>query len=162
MARSEATSIPPLRVFALRIGGPIDFVISGTINAIVAWLVFLSAECVELVGWHSILIVSGPMFFILPLATTLTGYLGGVTQRRQGKFSPEWVEGTKWCGQAWRIGLARAVLICPLGCGAIVLAHNLLGDVMLEKWTYVVANGLVAGSLGYILHSTAILQAERL
>ncbi len=161
-APSNATDLPPLRFFALRVGGPIDFVISGGINAIIAWLVFMSVERVEWVGMHSILMVSGPMFFILPLATTLMGYLSGVEQRRRGNFSPAWMEGTQWFAQAWRTGLVRAVVACPLGCAAIILAHNLAGDAMLGKWVYVAANGLLAGSLGYVLHSTAILQAERL
>ncbi len=162
MATPAKTPAPPLRIFALCIGGPIDFTISGSINAAVAWWVFLAANRVELLGWHSILMVTGPMFFILPLATTLAGYLSGVTQRRQGKFSPEWVEGTRWVKQAWRIALTRAVVICPLGCGAIVLAHILLGDVTIEKLNFVIGNGLLAGTLGYALHSTAILQAEKL
>ena len=101
---TNASPTPPIESFAYRIGGPIDFVISGGINAFAAWLVFYSASVVHLVGWHSVLMVSGCMFFILPLATTIFGFLSGVTQRRQGNFGANilhapFLHPNLWAGQ---------------------------------------------------------------
>jgi hypothetical protein len=76
------TAIKPLSRFAWCIGGPIDFLITGLINASIPALVFWGDFVVGMWAFHSIWMVSGPMFFLLPLLTTISGVYGGAIQRK--------------------------------------------------------------------------------
>lgn len=149
--------------FAYWIGGPIDFVVNGLVNVMVAQILFGCVQEVPLTGRHSALLVTGPMLFIMPLATTVFGFQNGMIQRRLGDYGSPWVPGTRWLGPAIRVGLLRALILGGLGCFTLLLWNSLSGgDYHLSRNTYVWLHGLLAGSLGYVLHARAILLAGRL
>jgi len=152
-----------LTQFAYLIGGPIDFVVNGIINAMVAQIVFNCVQEVPLTGPHSALMVTGPMLFIMPCLTTLFGYQGGVMQRRLGDFGPPWVAGTPWLKPALRTGMIRSLAGGITGCAVLLLLGQLAGpEYTLDRVNFVWLNGLLAAILGYLLHSRAIILSGRL
>lgn len=152
----------PLRGYAWRVLGPREFAINVAINTPIAYLVYRHAERVPLVGWLSLLVVCGPMSFLLPLLTTFFGYMNGVLARSRRLAGEDWPPQTRWRREAWTAGLRAAALLGPACLLALAALDRLLPGVTLSPGAAVATVGLYGGILGWILHARAVLRAGRL
>jgi putative ABC transport system ATP-binding protein len=163
-----AQEVPPyasprtLGGYAWRVLGPREFVINVLINTPIAYLVFHNAVRVPLVGWLSLLVVCGPMSFILPTLTTFFGYLNGVLARSRRLAGEPWPLQTRWVSKAWTRGLLTAAVIGPACLIGFAALDRLLPEVTFSKWGAIVLVGLYGGTLGYVLHARAAILAGRL
>lgn len=143
--------------YAYQKAGPLELVIAAAINLAIASGVYWSAESLSLVGHPALSNMVVPMCFFLPLLTTFFGILNGRNQRASGKSAPSWPKEANWTAFALRLGMLRGVVG---GVLAYLVLHRLaysLDNPSMSKWAGVALIGVLAGILGYWLHSSAIL-----
>lgn len=161
----EATVASPSRSLAdysWKVLGVREFVISVVINALIAYFVYRSAVRVPITGWLSLLVICGPMSFILPLLTTYFGYMNGVIARSAGRAGQVWAPGTRWKGKALKAALLTACAVAPCAFATFYAFDLLLPGLTLSRASAVVFVAAYGGALGYFLHARAAIQADQL
>ncbi|TVS10393.1 MAG: hypothetical protein EA424_25475, partial [Planctomycetaceae bacterium] len=125
MSTSGDAILRSLSGYAWRILGPRELLINLLINGLIAWWVYRHTSQVPVVGWLSVLVIVGPMSFIMPVLTTYFGYLNGVNARRWGRAGRPWTAGTFWQSKAWWAGLCAAAVAGPLSVIALLTIESI-------------------------------------
>jgi hypothetical protein len=162
IAEADQSNMRSLTKYAWKVLAPREFVIIVLINAPIAWFVYRHAERVPLVGWLSLLVICGPMSFILPALTTFFGYMNGVLARARGRAGSPWPAGARWRATAWRAGLCTAAVVGSCFIVSCILLDRVLPGVTLVKGLAVIVVALYAGILGFLLHARAVIRAGAL
>ena len=139
--------------------GPIDLVITATINAACP---FLFLKWNDTVGIPILAAFLLPMAFFVGLIPTFFGYRNGVLMRSYGLGNGPLQDGIAWQRVALRDGVV-AVLIAELGF--VVILGGMYCFAPHQRWTVpnlALADGFLSGFLAYFLHSTAMLRAGSL
>ncbi|MGM0489091.1 MAG: hypothetical protein ACQESR_20310 [Planctomycetota bacterium] len=164
MTKNAAASPPArsLREYAWRVLAPREFAINVLINGLIAWWVYSHADRVTLLGWSSVLVMCGPISFILPTLTTFFGRMNGVVARGRRKAGLPWPENGRWQAMAWVAGLGNSAIVGPAAVMILLLLDYILPGLTLAKWTAIALVACYSGLLGFVLHGRAVLQVERL
>ncbi|MCH5377236.1 MAG: ABC transporter ATP-binding protein [Planctomycetes bacterium] len=161
----QVVSSPPRRSLAdysWKVLGVREFAINIVINGAIAYLVYRHATRVPVTGWLSLLVICGPMSFILPLLTTFFGRMNGVTARRAGRAGRVWVPETRWISAAWKSAFLTACVVAPIACAAFYAFAIAAPGVTLSRESAIVFVALYSGVLAYFLHTYAAIRADRL
>ena len=145
--------------YAWRVLAPREFVINVLVNAPIAWFVYRKAEGVPLVGWLSLLVICGPMSFILPTLTTYFGTMNGVVARVRRRAGLPWPSGARWQARACVAGLRTAAVVGPVNLVAILMLDRVFPGLTFAKWTAILLVACYGGLLGFWLHARAAIRA---
>jgi putative ABC transport system ATP-binding protein len=162
MSTSGDAAPRSLSGYAWRVLGPRELLINLLINGLIAWWVYRHTSQVPVVGWLSVLVIVGPMSFIMPVLTTYFGYLNGVNARRWGRAGRPWTAGTFWQSKAWWEGLCAAAVAGPLSVIALLTIESIRPGLGFSRIGAMILVGGYGGLLSYFLHARAAIRAGRL
>ncbi|HEX4145904.1 MAG TPA: hypothetical protein VHY91_20545 [Pirellulales bacterium] len=159
---SDVSPDPQLQRFALCVAGPRDFVINLLINGTIAWWLFSGAAEIPVAGAGSIFEMLLPMAAIESTATSFTGLLNGTSKLRKRALVQAAFPRRTWLVRALRYSLLQGVFGFLASLIAMFVVRLTIPTVTLSPATVTIVIGLIAGTLGYVVHSRGMLKSASL